>query len=155
MIALGIVEIIIALMDIKMPIIIAIVLGIIFIIDEDISVKIVGMGLFTLAAFLASFLGTRVSRKMIQVGDKIASIQLRIFYYIVLLIALLAVACVICLIFFLFVEAMPHSKELGSAAGEAMLAVLVGLSFLVFASIPYFQTLIVLGLRKIITKIEK
>ena len=61
MIALGIVEIIIALMDIKMPIIIAIVLGIIFIIDEDISVKIVGMGLFTLAAFLASFLGTRVS----------------------------------------------------------------------------------------------
>ena len=36
-------------------------------------------------------------------------------------------------------EAMPHSTELGIAAGEAMLAVLVGSSFLVFVIIPYCE----------------
>ena len=40
----------------------------IMLINEDISVKIFGMSFFTSVAFLASFLGTRVSRKMIQVG---------------------------------------------------------------------------------------
>ena len=128
----------------------------IMLINEDISVKIFGMSLFTLVAFLASFLGTRVSRKMIQVGDKISSILIRVLYYIALLIVILAVCYVICLILFVF-EAVPvtYSNELGIAAGEAMLAVLIGSSFLVFVIIPYIQTLIVLTLRKIITKTEK
>lgn len=126
----------------------------IMLINEDISVKIFGMSLFTSVAFLASFLGTRVSRKMIQVGDKIENIPLRILYYIVLLIALLAAGYAICSIILLIFEAMPHSNELGIAAGEAMFAVLIGLSFFVFVIIPYFP-LIVLGLRKIIIKKEK
>ena len=41
--------------------ILTMMISFIMLINEDISVKIVGMGLFTLAAFLASFLGTRVS----------------------------------------------------------------------------------------------
>lgn len=127
----------------------------IMLINEDISVKIFGMSFFTSVAFLASFLGTRVSRKMIQVGDKIENIPFRILYYIVLLIALLAAGYAICSIILLIFEAMPHSNELGIAAGEAMFAVLIGFSFLVFVIIPYFQTLIVLGLRKIIIKKEK
>lgn len=121
-------------------------------INEDISVKIFGMCIFTLAAFFASFLGTRVSRKMIEMGDKIASILLRIIYYIVLLIALLIVLLVIWLIISFLFEVIPFSNELGIAAGEAMLAVLIGASFLVFAIIPYLQTLIVLGLRKIFSR---
>lgn len=132
--------------------ILTMVVSFIMLINEDISVKIFGMSLFTAVAFLASFLATKISRKMIQVGDKITSILLRIFYYIVLLITLLAVAYVILLIFYCILEAKLHSNELGLAAGEAMLAVLIGSSFLVFVIIPYFQTLIVLGLRKIITK---
>ena len=126
----------------------------IMLINEDISVKIFGMSLFTSVAFLASFLGTRISRKMIQVGDKIASILLRILYYIVLLVAILATCYVICLIVFVF-ETIPHSNELGIVAGEAMLVVLIGSSFLFFVIIPYIQTLIVLAPRKIITKTEK
>lgn len=121
-------------------------------INEDISVKIVAMGLFTSAAFLASFLGTGVSRKMIQVGDKITSLLLRILYYIALLIALLAVAYILMLIFDSITEIVPYSNELGIAAGQAMLTVLIGASFLVFVIIPYFQTLIVLVLRKLVTK---
>ena len=124
-------------------------------IHEDISVKIFGMSLFTSVAFLASFLGTRVSRKMIQVGDKIPCLLLQILYYIALLIALLAVAYILLLIFNSITDVIPYSNELGIAAGQAMLTVLIGSSFLVFAIIPYFQTLIVFGLRKVITKIEK
>lgn len=126
----------------------------IMLINEDISVKIFGMSLFTSVAVLAGFLGTRVSRKMIQMGDKIASILIRILYYIVLLIAFLAAESAICLILYFIFEAIPYSNELGIAAGEAMIAVLIGFSSLIFVIIPYFQTLIVLGLRKIITKIE-
>lgn len=124
-------------------------------INEHISVKIVGMGLFTAAAFLASFLGTGVSRKMIQVGDGIAGILHRVLYYFVLLIALLAAAYILCRIFCLFVDVLPYSDELGIAAGQALLTVLVGASFLVFLIIPYFQTLIVLVLRMILSKSER
>ncbi len=124
--------------------------SLIMLMNEDISVKIFGMSLFTSVAFLASFLGTRVSRKMIQVGDKIASILLQILYYIVLLIIILALTYIIWLIIDFILSAIPYSNELGIAAGEAMIAVLVGSSFLIFVIIPYFQTLIVLGLRKMI-----
>lgn len=124
--------------------------SLIMLLNEDISVKIFGMSLFTSVAFLASFLGTRVSRKMIQVGDKIASILLQILYYIVLLIIILALTYIIWLIIDFILSAIPYSNELGIAAGEAMIAVLVGSSFLIFVIIPYFQTLIVLGLRKMI-----
>lgn len=121
-------------------------------INEDISVKFVAMGLFTSAAFLASFLGAGVSRKMIQVGDKITGLLRRILYYIALLIALLAVAYILLLIFESVTEIIPYSNELGIAAGQAMLTVLIGASFLVFVIIPYFQTLIVLVLRKHVSK---
>lgn len=120
-------------------------------INEDISVKIFGMCIFTFAAFFASFLGTGVSRKMIEKGDEIASILLRILYYFVLLIALLIVLLAIWLISSFLFDVIPFSNEVGIAAGQAVLAVLIGASFFVFAIIPYLQTLIVLGLRKILS----
>lgn len=43
--------------------------SLIMLMNEDISVKIFGMSLFTSVAFLASFLGTRVRRKM-QIGSR-------------------------------------------------------------------------------------
>ena len=127
------------------------IISFIMFINEHISVKIVAMGLFTSAAFLSSFLGTKVSQKMIQIGDKIATILLRVLYYIALLIALLNVACILLMIFNFITDIIPYSNEIGIAAGQAMLTVLIGSSFLVFAIIPYIQTLIVLGLRKIMS----
>ena len=129
--------------------IIVMIVSFIMLINEDISVKIFGMSLFTSVALLASFLGTRVSRKMIQVGDKIPYLLLQILYYIALLSALLAAAYILLLIFNSITDVIPYSNELGIAAGQAMLTVLISSSFLVFAIIPYFQTLIVLCLRKI------
>ena len=87
---------------------------------------------------------------MIQTGDKITSLLRRILYYIALLIALLAVAYILLLIFESVTEIIPYSNELGIAAGQAMLTVLIGASFLVFVIIPYFQTLIVLVLRNFV-----
>lgn len=127
----------------------------IMLINEDISVKIFGVSLFTSVAFLASFLGTGVSRKVIQIGDKLPGLLFRILYYIALSIVLVAVAYILLLSFNSITDVIPYSNEPGIAAGQAMLTVLIGSSFLVFAIIPYFQTLIVLGLRKLITKIEK
>lgn len=128
------------------------IISFIMLINEDISVKILGMSLFTGVAILASFLGTKVSRKMIQVGDKLPHLLLQILYYIALLIALWAVAYILLLIFNSITDVISYSSELGIAAGQAMLTVLIGSSFLVFAIVPYFQTLIVLSLRRLITK---
>ena len=90
-----------------------------------------------------------MSRKLVQAGDKIPYLLLQILYYIALLSALLAAAYILLLIFNSITDVIPYSNELGIAAGQAMLTVLISSSFLVFAIIPYFHTLIVLCLRKI------
>lgn len=119
---------------------------------EHYTVKLVAGVLFSFATLLASFLGTRVSRKMIQVGDRIPNILLRILYYIGLLVGSLAIAALVgggCII---VLGNMPHSNELGIAAGQAMLIVLFGFALFVFLIVPYLQTIVVLLLRKILQK---
>lgn len=121
-------------------------------INEHISVQIIVMCLFTSAALLASFLGSKVSRKMIQTGDQIPELPKRVLYYIALFFALLAVTCILYLIYEAVTDILPYSNELGIAAGQAMLTVVISASFLIFVIIPYFQTLIVLLLRKLLAK---
>ena len=121
-------------------------------INEHISVQIIVMCLFTSAALLASFLGSKVSRKIIQTGDRILELPKRVLYYIALFFALLAVTCILYLIYEAVTDILPYSNELGIAAGQAMLTVVISASFLIFVIIPYFQTLIVLLLRKLLAK---
>lgn len=128
------------------------IVSFIMLINEHYSVKIVGMSLFTISAFIASFLGTKVSKKMLQKGDTISSVWAKIVYYIVLFAALLAVVFILLFVFEYVTDLIPYSNELGAALGQAMLTVLIGASFLVFLVIPYFQTLIVIALRKILNK---
>ena len=129
--------------------ILTLIISFIILIHEDISVKFFGMSLFTLAAFFASFPGTKVSKKMIETGDKISRLFLRILYYFAVLIVLLVFGCLLVLLFEYITNGISYSNELGIAAGQAMLTVLIGASFLIFLIIPYIQTLIVLVLRKI------
>ena len=129
--------------------ILTLIISFIILIHEDISVKLFGMSLFTLAAFFASFPGTKVSKKMIETGDKISRLFLRILYYFAVLIVLLVFGCLLVLLFEYITNGISYSNELGIAAGQAMLTVLIGASFLIFLIIPYIQTLIVLVLRKI------
>ena len=94
--------------------------------NEHYTVKLVAGFLFCFAALLASFLGTRMSRKMIQTGDRIHNILLRILYYIGLLVGSLAIAGLVGGSCITVLGNRPHSNELGIAAGQAMLIVLSG-----------------------------
>ena len=118
--------------------------------NEHYTVKLVAGFLFCFAALLASFLGTRVSRKMIQTGDGIPNILLRILYYIGLLVGSLAIAALVGGGCITVLGNRLHSNELGIAAGQAMLVVLLGVALFVFLIVPYLQTIIVLLFRKIL-----
>lgn len=119
--------------------------------DGD-EAKLVAGFLFGSAALLASFLGTRVSRKMIQIGDRIPNILLRILYYAGLLVGSLAIAALVGGGFIIVLGDRIHSNELGIAAGQAMLVLLFGFALFIFLIVPYLQTIIVLILRKIFKK---
>ena len=118
--------------------------------NEHYTVKLVAGFLFCFAALLASFPGPRVSRKMIQAGDRIPNILLRILYYIGLLVGSLAIAGLVGGNCITVLGNRPHSNELGIAAGQAMLIVLSGFALFVFLIVPYLQTIIVLLFRKIL-----
>lgn len=117
---------------------------------EHYTVKLVAGFLFCLAALLASFPGTLVSRRMIQTGDRIPNILPRILYYIGLLVGSVAIAALVGGGCITILGNMPLSNELGIAAGQAMLIVLFGFALFVFLIVPYLQTIIVLLLRKIL-----
>lgn len=123
--------------------------SLIMFINEDISVKIFGTIVFTLVAFLASVIGGRVSRKMIQTGDKLSGLLHKILYYFALLLLIIAVATLLYLIYDNVVDVIPYSGDLGIAAGQAILTVIIALAFLFFVITPYVHTLIVLFIRKI------
>lgn len=130
-------------------VIFTIIISSIIFINEDNSFKLVGTSMFTGIALIASYIGTRASRKMIQIGDKISNIVFRFLYYIFLLFLILALAFVFYLFILLIYEAKPRPNDWGVALGEAILSVFAAASFFVFLLIPYIQTLIVLFLRKI------
>lgn len=118
--------------------------------NEHYTVKLVAGFFFCFAALLASFPGTLMSRKMIQTGDRIPNILLRILYYIGLLVGSVAIAALVGGGGITILGNRPLSNELGIAAGQAMLIVLLGFSLFVFLIVPYLQTIIVLLLRKIL-----
>lgn len=113
--------------------------------DGD-EAKLVAGFLFCSAALLASFLGTRVSRKMIQTGDRISNILLRILYYAGLLLGSLAIAALVGGGFIIVLGDKARS------IGEAAWIVLLGFALFIFLIVPYLQTIIVLLLRRIFKK---
>lgn len=102
--------------------------------------------LFCSAALLASFLGTRISRKMIQTGDRIPNILLRILYYIGLLVGSLAIAALVGGGFIIILGDKAQNM------GQALWILLLSFALFVFLIVPYLQTIIVLLLRKILQK---
>lgn len=121
-------------------------------INEDVSVKVVGTALFTIATFLGSCLGTRISRKMIEVGDSITNNMLRILYYIILVPGFMTLVGLIYVTMNAVFDVLPHSNDMGTAVGEAVLFALLMCSVIIFVIIPYIQSLIILLIQKILTK---
>lgn len=110
-------------------------------------------GLFVGAAWLFCFLGTGVSRKMIQIGDKISNKFLRVLYYIMLLPLVLIIWLGIWAVIEAIVDAndQPH-QEMAEALSEAFMALFWGAVFMIFVLVPYVQSLLVLLLRKVLKK---
>lgn len=122
-------------------------------INEHISVKIYGIFLFTIVAFLISFLGTKVSKKMILIGDKVSSIVLRICYYVALLVAILFLSATFFVAFTSVSDFIDTSEmEFATALSIAILIVTICCLVFIFLIVPYIQSLTVLILKRVLRK---
>ncbi|WP_029231274.1 hypothetical protein [Butyrivibrio sp. VCB2006] len=120
-------------------------------INEHISVKIYGIFLFTIVAFLLSFLGTKVSKKMIFIGDKVSNIALRICYYVGLLVAILVLSATFFTVFTSISDYIDTSNmEFAAALSIAIVIVTICCLFFIMLIVPYIQSLIVLIIRRIL-----
>ena len=110
-------------------------------------------GLFVGAAWLFCFLGTGISRKMIQIGDKISNKFLRVLYYIMLLPLVLVVWLAIWAMIESIVESDGGFYAVPSDPIEdALIQLFWGAVFVVILLVPYVQSLLVLILRKTLKK---
>lgn len=108
---------------------------------------------FAGAAWLICFIGTGVSRKMIQIGDKIRNRFLRVLYYIMLLPLVLVVWLAIWAMIESIVESDGGFYAVPSDPIEdALIALFWGAVFVVILLVPYVQSLLVLLLRKVLKK---
>lgn len=109
--------------------------------------------LFTGAAWLFCFIGMGVSRKMIQIGDKISNKFLRVLYYIMLLPLVLVVWLAIWAMIESIVESDGGFYAVPSDPIEdALIQLFWGAVFVVILLVPYVQSLLVLILRKTLKK---
>lgn len=128
-------------------IIIAVITFILFsimIINEDESWKIIPP-IFAGIAFGLSFPSTLISRKLINIGNKLESKILRVLYYVIILpvIAFLIFYGMYAIVLFIS-DLTPTPNEMGAALSQAFIFlfwIAVGTIGIV---LPYIQTLIVL-----------
>ena len=109
--------------------------------------------LFSGAAWVVCFLGTGISRKMIQIGDKIRNRFLRALYYIMLL----PLVLLIWLMIWSIIEAIIDSDGgfyavPGDPMEDALIALFWGAIFMVVVLVPYVQSLLVLIFRKVLKR---
>ncbi len=110
-------------------------------------------GIFAGAAWLFCFLGTGISRKMIQIGDKISNRFLRVLYYIMLL----PLVLILWLGIWAMIESIVESDGGFYAVPsdpieDALIQLFWGAVFVVILLVPYVQSLLVLILRKTLKK---
>lgn len=134
-------------------IIIAIITFILFsimIINEDESWKIIPL-IFAGIAFGLSFPSALISKKLINIGNKLESIILKILYYVIGLPVIAFLIFYVMYIIILFIsELTPTPNEMGAALSQAFIflfCIAVGTIGIV---LPYIQTLIVLILNQFV-----
>lgn len=130
--------------------VITFVLFSIMIINEDSSWNIVPI-IYSLIVFGFSFPSTIFAKKIIEIGNKIENVFLKIAYYIVLPIILYA----ICLAFYMgvlyvFVTFFTTPNELGAALGQALLLLFIVTVIVIMIILPYIQAIIINVIKKII-----
>lgn len=126
------------------------VMAAIFIIfhNEDISVRLFATALFTVAALITCFLGTRVSVRIIKTGDRIKNKLVKVLYYIGLPIALICLTGLVWVVMAVVNGKLVNTDNIGTSFGQSYMLAIVAIAVCIFAIVPYIQTIIVLGLRK-------
>lgn len=133
-------------------VIIMVVLVAIFLVSLEAGLQdlLLWIGIVAGLAWLACFLCTGISRKMIQMGDKISNKFLRGLYYFVLFPVMLAIGLGLLYLIEYVDDIKSQSYNYEQSIGEAIFVCLLGIWSVVFVLIPYVQSLFVLLMRKIL-----
>ena len=102
--------------------------------------------------WLACLVSTGVSRKMIQWGDKISNVFLRGLYYTFLLPLMLGIGVALVLLLEVIQQTKEQSYNYRPSLDVDILVFLLSIACVVFALVPYVQSLLVLVLRKTLKK---
>ena len=113
------------------------------IINEDKSWLVIP-AIFAVISYVFCFISTGISRKIIEIGNKIPNILLKVSYYVLLPIIIL----IICIGLLWIMELLPSSVSLGNA----LLLLFVIVVLCVCVILPYVQSLVVLFIRKFVIK---
>lgn len=116
--------------------------------NEDISVRLFATALFTVAALITCFLGTRVSVRIIKTGDRIKNKLVRVLYYIGLPIALICLTGLVWVVMAVVNGKLANTDDIGTSFGQSYILAIVAIAVCIFAIVPYIQTILVLVLRK-------
>ena len=123
----------------------SVIIWYIMLINEDPGSRMFLIIIFTTVAYLFTFLGIGVSKKMINYGDNIAIPLIRFLYYFIALPALIFG------LFYLVYFAMESIMDTMSNADLSLgiLALIIVAIITVFMIVPYIQSIIIVILRKI------
>lgn len=118
--------------------ILAVLISLIALINEDISMKVIVTLFIFGIAFGTSFLTVPISEKMIKVGDAITNKILRVLFYCAMLPLTLLVA------YILHILILAIFDRSSGSINAAVLTVFLYIATTVMVIVPYVQTIIVL-----------
>ena len=127
----------------------AVVVSLIMFINEDISFKIYGTFFIAIVTLVVSYLITPISKKMIEIGDKLEKKLWRILYYILMLPIILVLIILVCFLigYIHDLRAPEKYQDMGAALSDAFKVVALYVVFFILFLLPYVQSLIVLFFR--------
>lgn len=129
--------------------VLAIIVSLIMFINEDISFKIYGTFFIAIVTLVVSFLVTPISKKMIEIGDKLEKKLWRILYYVLMLPITLVLIILVCLLIGYIddLRAPEKYQDMGAALSHAFEVIALYVIFFILFLLPYVQSLIVLFFR--------
>lgn len=105
--------------------------------------------IFTPSVFFISLITRKVSEKILQIGDRIESLYLKIIYYLSFLLTILLLSFAFVHLLDWFSRTLPSPNSLAEGIGFAVIVIFLEIIFFIFLIVPYIQALILLILRKI------
>ncbi len=117
--------------------------------NEDASFLKLNITLTTIA-FAISFPGALLSKKLIQIGDRIENTILKVLYYLIFLpsIAIIIFLGLYAIIYTIYLN-FPETNSLQGALSQAIWVIYSLIASAIIVTIPYLQTIIVLILKKL------